>query len=40
MRKSFGSLMVVAYTCRGDEVRRILLRKAEPKERRVCEEGI
>ena len=36
----FGSLMVVAYTHRGDDVRLISVRKAEPKERRAYEEGV
>ena len=37
---SFGSLMVVAYTHRGDDVRLISVRKAEPKERRAYEKGV
>ena len=37
---SFGSLMVVAYTYRGDDVRLISVRKAEPKERRAYEEEV
>jgi uncharacterized DUF497 family protein len=36
---SFGSVMVVVWTQRGD-VRLISVRKAEPKERRAYEEGI
>ncbi|MCE2484335.1 MAG: BrnT family toxin [Desulfurellaceae bacterium] len=36
----FGTLMVVVYTYRNDEVRLISVRKAEPKERRVYEKGI
>jgi uncharacterized DUF497 family protein len=36
---SFGSLMVVAYTYRGDDVRLISVRTAEPKERRAYEKG-
>ncbi len=35
-----GSLMVVAYTYRGDDVRLLSVRKAEPKERRTYEKGI
>ena len=37
---SFGSLMVVAYTYRGDDVRLISVRMAEPKERRAYEKGV
>ena len=37
---SFGSLMVVVYTHRGDDVRLISVRKPEPKERRAYEKGI
>jgi uncharacterized DUF497 family protein len=37
---AFGSLMVVAYTYRGDDVRLISVRKADPKERRAYEKGI
>ena len=37
---SFGSLMVVAYTYRGDDVRLISVRAAEPKERRAYEKGV
>jgi len=37
---SFGALMVVVWTERGDDVRLISVRKAEPKERRSYEEGI
>ncbi len=37
---SFGSLMVVAYTYRGDDVRLISVRKAEPKERRAYEKEV
>lgn len=36
----FGSLMVVVYTPRGDEVRIISVRKADPKERRAYEKGV
>jgi len=36
----FGSLMVVVYTPRGDKVRIISVRKADPKERRAYEKGI
>ena len=37
---AFGSLMVVAYTYRGDDVRLISVRKAEPKERRAYEKEV
>jgi hypothetical protein len=37
---SFGSLMIVAYTYRGDDVRLVSVRKAEPKERRAYEKGV
>jgi uncharacterized protein len=37
---SFGALMVVVWTERGDDVRLISVRKAAPKERRCYEEGI
>lgn len=37
---SFGTLMVVVWTERGNDVRLISVRKAEPKERRSYEEGI
>jgi uncharacterized DUF497 family protein len=37
---SFGSLMVVVWTERETDVRLILARKAEPKERRSYEERI
>ena len=37
---SFGTIMVVVWTERGDDVRLISVRKAEPKERRSYEEGI
>ena len=36
----FGSLMVVVHTPRGEEVRVISVRKAEPKERRNYEKGV
>jgi hypothetical protein len=36
----FGSVMVVVWTPRGDGVRTISVRKAEPIERRDYEEGI
>lgn len=36
----FGSLMVAVYTPRGDEVRIISVRKAEPRERRAYEKGV
>jgi uncharacterized DUF497 family protein len=37
---SLGMVMVVVWTERGDDVRLISVRKAEPKERRSYEEGI
>lgn len=37
---TFGSLMVVVWTPRGDDVRIISVRKPTPKERRSYEEGI
>jgi hypothetical protein len=37
---TFGSLMVVVWTYRGDGTRMISVRKAEPKERRAYEKGI
>jgi uncharacterized DUF497 family protein len=37
---SFGAVMVVVWTDRGDDVRLISVRKAEPKERRSYEKGI
>lgn len=37
---AFGSLMVVVFSCRDDDVRYISVRKATPKERRTYEEGI
>jgi uncharacterized DUF497 family protein len=36
----FGSVMVVVWTGRGEDVRLISVRKAEPKERRNYEEGV
>ena len=36
----FGSLMVVVHTPRGDEVRIISVRSANPKERRAYEKGL
>jgi uncharacterized DUF497 family protein len=36
----FGSVMVVVWTGRGEEIRLISVRKAEPKERRKYEEGV
>ena len=36
----FGSLTVVVHTTRGDEVRIISVRKADPKERRAYEKGV
>jgi uncharacterized DUF497 family protein len=35
----FGQLRVVVYTCRGDGVRIISVRRAEPKEVRAYEES-
>jgi uncharacterized DUF497 family protein len=37
---SFGSLMVVVWTERGEDIRLISARKATPKERRDYEAGI
>jgi uncharacterized protein len=37
---SFGSLMVVVFSYRDDDVRYISVRKATPKERRSYEKGI
>jgi uncharacterized DUF497 family protein len=37
---TFGSLMVVVWTPRGDEARIISVRKPTPKERRSYEEGV
>jgi uncharacterized protein len=37
---SFGSLRVVVWTQRGENIRLISVRKPEPKERRAYEEGI
>jgi uncharacterized DUF497 family protein len=37
---SFGSVMVVVWTGRGEDVRFISVRKAEPRERRSYEKGI
>ncbi|HEX9193851.1 MAG TPA: BrnT family toxin [Burkholderiales bacterium] len=36
----FGSLMVVVHSPRGEEVRIISVRKADPKERRNYEKGV
>lgn len=36
----FGSLMVVVWTGRGEDIHLISVRKAEPKERRSYEEGV
>ena len=35
-----GSLMIVVWTYRGDDIRLISVRRAEPKERRAYEERI
>ena len=37
---SFGFLMVVVCVHRGDDVRLISVRRAEPRERRAYEEGV
>jgi uncharacterized protein len=37
---TFGSLMVVVWTSRGDDVRIISVRKPTRKERRTYEEGV
>jgi len=37
---TFGSLMVVAWTPRDEDVRIISVRKPTPKERRTYEEGV
>ena len=37
---TFGSVMVVVWAGRGDEIRLISVRKAEPKERRNYEKGV
>ena len=39
-RNLFGSLRVVVFTWRGDDVRLISVRKPEPKEVRAYEKGI
>jgi hypothetical protein len=36
---SFGELMIVVWTYRGEDIRIISVRKPEPKERRDYEEG-
>ena len=36
----FGSVMVVVWTGRGEDIRLISVRKAESKERREYEEGV
>jgi uncharacterized DUF497 family protein len=36
----FGSLMVVVWTGRGEDIRLISVRRATPKERRNYEEGV
>ena len=36
----FGSLTVVVHTTRGDKIRTISVRKADPKERRAYEKGV
>ena len=37
---TFGALMVVVWTQRGDDIRLISVRNSEPKERRAYEKGI
>ncbi|MGH8210044.1 MAG: BrnT family toxin [Steroidobacteraceae bacterium] len=37
---SFGLVMVVVWTERGDDVRLISARKADPKERRIYEKAV
>ncbi len=37
---AFGSLMVVVWTPRSEDIRIISVRRAEPKERRIYEKGI
>ena len=37
---TFGSVMVVVWTDRGEDTRIISVRKAEPKERRSYEKGV
>jgi len=37
---AFGTVMVVVWTPRGEEIRIISARRTEPKERRAYEEGI
>ncbi len=37
---TFGRLMVVVYTHRGEDIRLISVRHAEPKERRAYEKGV
>jgi len=37
---TFGALMVVVWTSRGEETRLISVRRAVPKERRNYEEGV
>jgi uncharacterized DUF497 family protein len=37
---TFGHLMVVVYTHRGEDIRLISVRHAEPKERRAYEKGV
>lgn len=36
----FGSVMVVVWTGRGEDIRLVSVRKAEPKERREYDEGV
>jgi uncharacterized DUF497 family protein len=37
---TFGHLMVVVYTHRGEDIRLISVRHAEPKEKRAYEKGV
>ena len=37
---TFGRLMVIVYTHRGEDLRLISVQPAEPKERRAYEEGV
>jgi hypothetical protein len=39
-RNVLGSLMVVVHTPRGEDVRIISVRKADPRERRNYEKGV
>ena len=39
-RNIFGAVMVVVWTDRGDDIRVMSVRRAEPKERRRYEKGV